>query len=252
MDDLLKRARCRDKAEVLFAYEQLLIRSGAWPLEACFLQNSVEYTLRKLEQVAPSVWQPTDCGSKYCSFDFGYTIGKARMEVKALFDGLCLGMSALLSYSLTSSLTTDLCHIDCETASDPASGEKANGMYWSKTEKGINWDKGCRIRHGQPTWYFSFCGDRKKMTEWVEGKRAANNDNHEDRMRGRVNDGNGKKAGGRANGGARALGMANAVPAGERATDGVATTNDAAATDGGAATAATDGEEAAKAAAATE
>ncbi|KAK3069829.1 hypothetical protein LTR53_011534 [Teratosphaeriaceae sp. CCFEE 6253] len=150
IDDLLRRARCRCKAEVLYAYEVTLMRTGAWPLETTFLMNSVEYTLRKLESVQPRVWQPQNCGSRFCAFEFGFVVGKARDEVKKLFDGLCL---------------------DCMMASDAASGEDANGVYWSKTRYGVQWDKGCRVRHGQPTWYFSFTGQRAKMNEWVEGRR---------------------------------------------------------------------------------
>jgi len=28
------------------------------------------------------------------------------------------------------------------------------------------WDQGCRIRHGEPSWYFSFMGSRKVFDEW--------------------------------------------------------------------------------------
>jgi hypothetical protein len=28
------------------------------------------------------------------------------------------------------------------------------------------YDEGCRIRHGEPSWYFSFMGSRKDYDEW--------------------------------------------------------------------------------------
>jgi len=34
--------------------------------------------------------------------------------------------------------------------------------YWDH-DKERNWDYGCRIRHGQPTWYFSFMGRKADM-----------------------------------------------------------------------------------------
>ena len=42
--------------------------------------------------------------------------------------------------------------------------------YWNHTDLGVSWDKGCRIRHRQPSWYFSFLGRKSKMTEWTQSK----------------------------------------------------------------------------------
>ncbi len=38
--------------------------------------------------------------------------------------------------------------------------------YWKHTDLGKAWDDGCRIRHKQPSWYFSFIGRKSKMAEW--------------------------------------------------------------------------------------
>ena len=92
IDGLLKHARCRDKQNVLYAYEKSLSISGAWPLEAGFLNNSVDRVLKMLDGFpGPKAFLPQTCGAKYCSFSFEQVVGKAREECKRYFDGLCLG-----------------------------------------------------------------------------------------------------------------------------------------------------------------
>ncbi|KAK5124014.1 hypothetical protein LTR85_002211 [Meristemomyces frigidus] len=153
IDDLLKRARCRCKANVLYAFEQGLANTGAWPLETAFLNNSVERVLKFLDNFpGPHTFIPQTCGARYCSFDFAYVVGNARMECKRYFDGLCL---------------------DCMNASNPKLND-ADEDYWKHSKLGVHWDQGCRIRHQQPSWYFSFLGRRQKMVEWVDSTR----DNH--------------------------------------------------------------------------
>lgn len=50
--------------------------------------------------------------------------------------------------------------------------------YWqyvsskSSTKFGLIYDKGCRMDHDEPSWYFSFMGARKDFDEW---KFARNN-----------------------------------------------------------------------------
>jgi hypothetical protein len=39
------------------------------------------------------------------------------------------------------------------------------GRKFSRGYSG-QWDKGCRIRHEEPSWYFSFMGSRKIFDEW--------------------------------------------------------------------------------------
>ncbi|KAK4546193.1 hypothetical protein LTR36_002330 [Oleoguttula mirabilis] len=150
IDALLKRARCRCKANVLYAFEQGLANTGAWPLEAAFLSNSVERVLKMLEGFpGPQAFVPQTCGAQFCSFDFAHVVGNAKMECKRYFDGLCL---------------------DCMNASHPKLGD-ADEDYWAHSKLGVHWDQGCRIRHQQPSWYFSFLGRRQKMVEWVGGTR---------------------------------------------------------------------------------
>lgn len=95
IEDLLKRARCRCKANVLYAYEQGLANTGAWPVETVFLNNSVERVLRMLESFS-TAFVPQTCGSGFCTFNFDSIVREARTEVKKYFDGLCLGMCEAL------------------------------------------------------------------------------------------------------------------------------------------------------------
>ena len=57
--------------------------------------------------------------------------------------------------------------LDCMNSSNPKLGD-ADEDYWKHTNLCVHWDAGCRIRHQQPTWYFSFLGRRQKMVEWVD------------------------------------------------------------------------------------
>ena len=60
------------------------------------------------------------------------------------------------------------------SASDPRIGN-SDELYWNHTKTGVPWDQGCRISHGQPSWYSSFLGSRQKMQDWVRRPRNGNN-----------------------------------------------------------------------------
>lgn len=100
IDQLLKNARCNCKAQVLYAYEQGLTNTGAWPLESGLLSNSIERILKYLEDFPlPGAFIPQTCGARFCSFDFVEVVRNARMECKRYFDGLCLGKSGLENWT---------------------------------------------------------------------------------------------------------------------------------------------------------
>ena len=48
----------------------------------------------------------------------------------------------------------------------------ADEDYWNHAKSNVAWDLSCRIRHGQPSWYFSFLGRKQKMIEWRQKKRS--------------------------------------------------------------------------------
>lgn len=43
--------------------------------------------------------------------------------------------------------------------------EEYNAHYWRK-DSGEAWDEGCRISHGQATWFYSYSGPRENMVSW--------------------------------------------------------------------------------------
>lgn len=60
-------------------------------------------------------------------------------------------------------------------ASKPKIGD-ADEDYW-RHEEDEKWDDGCRISHGQPTWYFSFMGRKEKQIKWTKSKSGRHNGN---------------------------------------------------------------------------
>lgn len=50
--------------------------------------------------------------------------------------------------------------------------------YWHHADRFVKWDEGCRIRHDQPTWYFSFMGRRTKQAHY--NRRPRGDRNYED------------------------------------------------------------------------
>lgn len=75
---------------MLFAWEQALAATGAWPLETSFTRSSVNDILRQLDTFRP--YQPQSCGGA-CTFNFTETVRVAKEKVRGYFDGLCLGKS---------------------------------------------------------------------------------------------------------------------------------------------------------------
>ncbi|TKA69161.1 hypothetical protein B0A55_08961 [Friedmanniomyces simplex] len=157
VEALVRHGDCRCRGEVLWAYENLLTRQGCWPLETAWGggATSVEAFLRRLERIPAKVAQPRTCGGRVCTFGFGDVVARVRVDVMGLFDGLCLDCMA------------------SSTPNFPSSEGQTDDFYWSKVafRSGPHWDDGCRVRHHQPTWYFSFLGDRGKMQQWVEERR---------------------------------------------------------------------------------
>lgn len=68
-------------------------------------------------------------------------VNAAVVNTREYFDGLCL---------------------DCMDRSKSKTGDE-DSDYWRhhQLQEG-EWDHGCRVRHGEPTWYFSFLGRNEK------------------------------------------------------------------------------------------
>ena len=99
-------------------------------------------------------WESKD--KDVCRFynqDYTGNAGKVYKEVMVYFDGLCLDCLDRIKSKTQSS------HDD----------------YW-EVDRIKQWDKNCRVKHGQATWYFSFLGrreDREKMRRKYEARRRS-------------------------------------------------------------------------------
>ncbi|MCJ1381297.1 hypothetical protein MMC17_004407 [Xylographa soralifera] len=141
--DALLDARCPCSAPTLKGYENALKMIGAWPIE----REAVKYSMHALlEKLRMFVWRPQEpiC-TQSCSRDYKGLVGNAREITKGYFDGLCL---------------------DCIDGSKPRTGD-IDLDYWRHgniSER--EWFTGCRVRHRQPSWYFSFMGRPEQMNHF--------------------------------------------------------------------------------------
>jgi hypothetical protein len=131
-------ANCACKAESLLSYCTGISRSGIW---------SDSHHKKSIREIIdhPSLVNfdceipPNACGG--CKTRLAPVgIEKLRKEVKADFNGLCL---------------------DCMDRTKPKYGT-TDRDYWEH-DRIQDWSRGCRFRHGQTTWYFSYMGRREDM-----------------------------------------------------------------------------------------
>ncbi|PYI33436.1 hypothetical protein BP00DRAFT_122830 [Aspergillus indologenus CBS 114.80] len=91
----------------------------------------------------PSANQPVNCAA--CTADWNAVVKCAATRVAGYFDGLCL--DCVLRTAEKDHLRRDQ-HYD-------------ENEYWDCLHGGNRFDRGCRIQHGGPTWYFSFIGQQQ-------------------------------------------------------------------------------------------
>ena len=86
-------------------------------------------------------YQPAVITCSWCIQDYTGMMDSAVKKTRKYFDGLCL---------------------DCMDPSKPKTGDE-DSDYWQHNElREGEWDSGCRVNHGQPTWYFSFMGRKER------------------------------------------------------------------------------------------
>ncbi|KAG2412945.1 hypothetical protein HFD88_010504 [Aspergillus terreus] len=140
---------CACKALTVYHYEHELRRIGVWPLEETAWKLSINTMLERLgrfdeermrKRIAGDVGEKRLC--RLCNQSWGQVVKKAADVVRKYFDGLCL---------------------DCMDTSKSMTGLKEyHDDYWQHNEVRNRYDSLCRIRHGEPTWYFSFMGRRER------------------------------------------------------------------------------------------
>lgn len=140
---------CACKALTVYHYEHELRRIGIWPLEETAWKLSINTLLERLgrfdeermrKRIAEGLGEKRLC--RLCNQSWGQVVKKAANVVRKYFDGLCL---------------------DCMDTSKSMTGLKEyHDDYWRHNEVRDRYDSLCRIRHGEPTWYFSFMGRRER------------------------------------------------------------------------------------------
>lgn len=146
--DIVNNGECSCKELTTFEYLRELGRIEVWPLEDSMRNQSIQEMLERLSlfdeknmrsYTNPRTGKVGSCNS--CNQSWGEIVLRAASTVSKYFDGLCL---------------------DCmDLSKDLRSGGDRDDDYWRHNEL-RNWDSGCRIKHGEPTWYFSFMGRREK------------------------------------------------------------------------------------------
>jgi hypothetical protein len=125
---------CRVLTE--YKYHQALYRIKVWPLEDSWLSNSPNVVLNRLDNFhlrLPS----NDCN--WCNQNYDGLIQAAKRITQEYFDGLCL---------------------DCMEARKSKTKDQDTDYWKHNMLTKREWPSGCRIKHGEPTWYFSFMGRR--------------------------------------------------------------------------------------------
>ena len=148
------RATCSCRNETLYDYQNHLYDIGVWPLETIFMKHSMSEILERLDDFSYEA-KPEACLG--CRKNYQAHVEEVASELDEYIDGLCLDCLDRSKAKLT--------NIDKD--------------YWSHHKlKETDWVNGCRFRHKQPTWYFSYMGrkeDRDRMLKERSRRRRHQN-----------------------------------------------------------------------------
>ena len=131
------RMTCKCKEKSLFAYNLGLSKTGIWPLQDHY-KKSIRQVLDSPGFEDFHCVIPDNACFRCTSILQPDNITKIRHNLLCDFDGLCLDCAKM----------TKTRNVDDD--------------YWLH-DAARKWDEDCRIRHGQPTWYFSFMGRKTDM-----------------------------------------------------------------------------------------
>lgn len=143
----LLHAKCKCKEKTLFQYVKALPNTKVWPLEPIWPKMGVGSIL---EHLVAFSYQPPESACHACrERDYERDVCQAIGIVLKYFDGLCL---------------------DCMDKSKAKTADY-DSDYWSHNSLDEDgWDRGCRVRHGEPTWYFSFMGRKEDQERFFKTK----------------------------------------------------------------------------------
>jgi hypothetical protein len=159
---LLKKrdCQCGQWASTAGLYFADLVKTQAYPLEQTFPKNSLNDIMLWLGKFGMSDLSARCVG--YCKVNWGNEVREAQEKTTRYFDGLCL---------------------DCMDKSK-AKRKDTDEDYWKHLHSiDGRWDSKCRIRHGEPTWYSSWCGrdeHRQKLMKTHHEKRRSRYDMFDD------------------------------------------------------------------------
>lgn len=106
--------------------------------------NEILNRLQKFKFEAKS----SACGT--CRRNYKGCVEEIGEYVGCYFDGLCL---------------------DCLDRSEPKLGDLDMDYWRHHTIKEDEWIRGCRFRHKQPTWYFSFNGRKEDRDRFMKARK---------------------------------------------------------------------------------
>jgi hypothetical protein len=137
---------CTCKEKALFEYCKGLRGTEIWPLEKRDQNMSIEETLSRLSNF--SYKSPNERCSTCKRIN---ALQEMPQDIAADFDGLCLDCMQ----------TSE----DVDPVTSTLRAPPWEGSYWDQ-DLFQKWGIDCRLNHGQPSWYFSFMGSARDMTEW--------------------------------------------------------------------------------------
>lgn len=143
-----KISPCKCRSDTASGYIRALTRTNVWPLEDTWNKYPAEKILERLEDFKFTRQSPK---CSYWDGDYNRLVNYVAEKVRKYCGGLCLDCM---------SNSRDSVSKQTHYASRFGSDEMDHDAYWNhNTYK--TWGKGCRVKHDEPTWYFSFMGRRQ-------------------------------------------------------------------------------------------
>lgn len=148
-NEKLLRAYCNCKERTLFGYEKTLYDLKVPPSDTNVQKRPILDMLRSLDKFQYKASGAYCRGP--CSQNFNNQVKVTVARVREYFQGLCL---------------------DCMNHTNPKTGD-TDMDYWRHGDLSPDeWSRGCRLSHGEPTWYFSYMGRREDRDRFMRRERS--------------------------------------------------------------------------------